>query len=81
MGEDVFEMEYFINGEKYVITATKVLENVVEEPTNEVEFSDEMPDLSDVDTVMFMSVSDIPEGISLCDWIDLIREYNVILTK
>lgn len=81
MGENVFEMEYFINGEKYVITATKVLENVVEEPTNEVEFSDEMPDLSDVDTVMFMSVTDIPDGISLHDWIDLIREYNVVLTK
>lgn len=81
MGDNVFEMEYFINGEKYVITATKVIDNPINDHNAEEEFYDDMPDLTDVDTVMFMSVEDIPDGISVSEWIDLIREYNVILTK
>ena len=91
--ENLMEMEYVINGEKYLITVTKVEEtndectnctcSVVEEP---VDLSEELPEFDmlevgeDGEPLVF-SVEDIPGGICLEDWLNIIREYNIILTK
>ena len=91
--ENLMEMEYVINGEKYLITVTKVEDandectnctcNVVEKP---VDLSEELPEfdmleVEEDDEPLVFSVEDIPEGICLADWLNIIRECNIILTK
>ena len=91
--ENLMEMEYVINGEKYLITVTKVEEtndectnctcNVVEEP---VDLSKELPEfdmleVEEDDEPLVFSVEDIPECICLADWLNIIKEYNIILTR
>jgi ribosome-interacting GTPase 1 len=90
--ENLMEMKYVINGEEYLITVTKV-EETNDECTNcTCELENEAIDLSSVlpefeseteetDGITMVSVADIPDGISLADWLDIIREYNIILTK
>ena len=91
--ENLMEMEYVINGEKYLITVTKVEDandectnctcNVVEKP---VDLSEELPEcdmleVEEDDEPLVFSVEDIPECICLADWLNIIKEYNIILTK
>lgn len=95
--ENLMEMEYVINGEKYVITATKV-----DEPSTEEEFNcdeclykdvcdveDSFPTHEDFevttikkpndDTLVQLSITMCPQGISLAEWLGIIKEYGVIL--
>jgi hypothetical protein len=96
--ENLMEMEYVINGEKYLITATKV-----EEPTTEEEFNCEECPCKDVcdagegfptnedfelttiekpndDALVQLSITMCPQGMSLAEWLGIIKEYGVILT-
>ena len=96
--ENLMEMEYVINGEKYIITATKV-----EEPSTEDEFNcADCPykDVCDVgvdfptnedfevttiekpndDVLVQLSITMCPQGMSLAEWLCIIKEYGVILT-
>lgn len=87
MEDYVFEMEYTINGEKYLITARKVEDN-----TTKTELLNEMPmtteecvDLSKEiaveDDVEFISIDSIPEGMDITTWLDIIERYGIVLTK
>lgn len=83
--ENLMEMEYVINGEKYLITATKVEEPKEANNTEMVEL--DIPDKVICDFVegegnglILLSVSLIPAGMEMSDWLDIIKEYGVILT-
>ena len=90
--ENLMEMEYVINGEKYLITVTKVEESNNDCTNCTCEFENEPVDLSEVlpefknmemeetDGQLF-SVENIPDGMTLSDWLEIIKEYNIILTK
>ena len=79
------EMEYVINGDKYIITATKVEET--SETNNNEAVEVEIPEMENTDFVevdsnglVQLSVSLIPTGFDLNDWLDIIKNYGVILT-
>ena len=83
--ENLMEMEYVINGEKYIITATKVEEPTETNNTEMVEL--EIPDMEptdfvevDSDGLIQISVSLKPAGYCLDEWLDIIKNYGVILT-
>ena len=83
--ENLMEMEYVINGEKYIITATKVEEPTEANNTEMVEV--ELPAMEETDFVevesnglVQVSLSLMPEGFELADWLDIIKNYGVILT-
>ena len=80
------EMEYVINGEKYIITATKV-EDLKEADNTKPLVEVELPAMEENDFVevesdglVQVSVSLIPTGFDLNDWLDIIKNYGVILT-
>lgn len=94
--ENLMEMEYVINGEKYLVTITKVEEAPTEKELN----CEECPckDICDAgkefhtkedtqtiefegDNVTMIPISMIPEGMSIEDWLTIIKEYDVILTN
>lgn len=94
--ENLMEMEYVINGEKYLITVTKVEKAPTEKELNCKE--DLCEDICDAgkefptdetiedikfggDNVVMIPISMIPEGISIEDWLTIIKEYDVILTN
>ena len=91
--ENLMEMKYVINGEEYLITVTKVEEtnnectNCTCEFENEpVDLSSELPEFEEIETVesdepLVFSISDIPEGICLTDWLEVVEKYGIILTK
>lgn len=83
--ENLMEMEYVINGEKYIITATKVEEPI--EANNTEMVKAELPAMEETDFVevesdglVQVSVSLKPAGYCLDDWLDIIKNYGVILT-
>ena len=83
--ENLMEMEYVINGEKYIITATKVEEPTETNNTKMVEV--EIPDMEPTDfvevgagNIVQVSLGLMPEGFELIDWLDIIKNYGVILT-
>ena len=83
--ENLMEMEYVINGEKYLITATKVEEPVEANNTEMVEA--EVPAMEnlefvevDNDGLVQLSLKLMPQGFELVDWLDIIKNYGVILT-
>lgn len=93
--ENLMEMEYVINGEKYLVTVTKVVEDSTEKELNceECPCKDicdgEMtkPSLGDfktievgVDGLVQVPVNLIPESMNLEEWLTIISEYGVILT-
>lgn len=80
MEEKIYEMEYIINGEKYIVICTKVEDELVETTStnDEVEINVD-PELMD-DAIPF-SVEDIPEGIDVATWLSIIDNYGIILTK
>lgn len=94
--ENLMEMEYVINGEKYLVTVTKVEEAPTEKELNcgECPCKDicdagkEFPTNKDIETIKFeggnvtmIPISMIPEGMSIEDWLTIIKEYDVILTN
>lgn len=83
--ENLMEMEYVINGEKYIITATKVEDLKEADNTEKVEV--ELPAMEETDFVevesdglVQVSLNLVPEGFELIDWLDIIKNYGVILT-
>jgi hypothetical protein len=94
--ENLMEMEYVINGEKYLVTVTKVEEaptekelNCEECPCKDVcDAGKEFPTNENIETIKFegdnvtmVPISMIPECISIEEWLLIIKEYGVILTK
>lgn len=94
--ENLMEMEHVINGEKYLITVTKVEEaptekelNCEECPCKDIcDAGKEFPTNEDIKTIKFegdnvtmIPISMIPEGMSIEDWLTIIKEYDVILTN
>lgn len=91
--DNLMEMDYVINGEKYKITVTKVEEFNDENENCTCTITNEQGDLQaqlpeyefaageEVETPYFASVSDIPEGMSLDTWLFFIKEYGIIITK
>lgn len=78
-------MEYVINGEKYLITATKIEEPVETNNTEMVEA--EVPAMEEVDFVevennglVQLPLSMVPQSMDLVSWLDVIKNYGVILT-
>lgn len=91
--ENLMEMKYVINGDKYLITVTKV-EETNDECTNctcdvenePIDLSSELPEFEEIETVesdkpLVFSISDIPEGVCLADWLEVVEKYGIILTK
>ena len=93
--ENLMEMEYVINGEKYLVTVTKVEEaptekelNCEECPCKDIcDAGKEVPTNEDIETIKFgeddvtiVPLSMIPECMSIEEWLTIIKEYGVILT-
>lgn len=86
MEEKIYEMEYTINGEKYLITAIKVNEDletsitdVCEEPCLNPESEPETFEFND--DVLVFNVKDIPDGMDIETWLSIVDMYGIILTK
>lgn len=90
MEEVLYEMTYTINGDKYLITAKKINEeNDVKTCIND----DEPIDLNvanedeDIDTITFnndvtvVSISDIPDGMSVDQFLDIVDKFGIVLLK
>ena len=91
--ENLMEMENLINGEKYLITVTKV-EETNDECTNctcevseaPINLSDILPkfeveDADETEEPLYFSVKNIPNGLSIDNWLTILKEFNIILTK
>ena len=93
--ENLMEMEYVINGEKYLVTVTKVEEAPTEKDLNceECPCKDicdgEMikPSFEDVKTIELedddlvqVPISLVPKSMDLEEWLTIISEYGIILT-
>lgn len=97
MEEKVLNMEYNINGEKYIITATKVNEDEVVTPVTlqntddtNVEECDcpccdcpcEECQLFKAEDVMIVNASqDIPDCLTIDEWLEIIDKYGIIILK
>lgn len=97
MEEVMYEMTYTINGDKYVVTATKVND----EPktaccTDEVACgcdcepidlaaADEIPSSEGFgfnnDKVTFVSLRDIPDGMTIEEWLSIVDRVGIVLVK
>lgn len=86
--ENLMEMEYVINGEKYLVTVTKVEEKTKErEEILDVENLSAISDFETTETVevennglIQLSISLVPSEMDLDTWLEVIKEYGVILT-
>lgn len=93
--ENLMEMEYVINGEKYLVTVTKVVEDSTEKELNCEEcpckdicdgemtkpsFEDFKTIEVDGDDLIQVPVNLVPKGMNLEEWLTIINEYGVILT-
>lgn len=93
--ENLMEMEYVINGEKYLVTVTKVEEAPTEKELNceECPCKDVCdagivkPNFEDFKTIevngddlMRVPISLVPKSMNLEEWLSIINEYGVILT-
>lgn len=87
MEENVLEMEYVINGEKYLITATKVTEDLETTATADVceDCSTPCEKYEDTyeftDDVITFSVKDIPDGMDIETWLSIVDKFGIVLTK
>lgn len=96
--ENLMEMEYVINGEKYLVTVTKVEEAPTEKelnceecpckdicdagkefPTNE-DFEVTTIEKPTDEVLVQLSLTMCPKGMSISEWLYVIKEYGVILT-
>lgn len=88
MEEIIYEMEYVINGEKYLITVTKVenenVNNTLEKEykvpitTSSVAIDESMLPDND-ESIMVVNVSDIPVGMDIDSWLSIVKEYGIVL--
>lgn len=90
MEEVLYEMTYTINGDKYLITAKKINE---ENDVNTCICDDEPIDLKvadedeNTDTITFnndvtvVSISDIPDGMSVDQFLDIVDKFGIVLLK
>lgn len=82
--ENLMEMEYVINGEKYIITATKVEDVEDTNTSTEVEVKPEFEDFETVEVenngLVQLPVTMVPHGMLLEEWLEVIKNYGVILT-
>lgn len=86
--ENLMEMEYVINGEKYLVTVIKAEEKTKErEEILDVENLNAISDFETTETVevenngfIQLSISLVPSGMDLDTWLEVIKEYGVILT-
>lgn len=93
--ENLMEIEYVINDEKYLVTVTKVEEaptekelNCEECPCKEVcDAGKTKPNFEDFETVevdgdnlIQVPISLVPKGMGLEEWLAIINEYGIILT-
>lgn len=87
MEENLFEMEYVINGEKYLITATKVTEDVETTATADVCEECDTPcekyedNYEFTDDVITFKVKDIPDGMDIETWLSIVDKFGIVLTK
>lgn len=92
--ENLMEMEYVINGEKYLVTVTKVEEAPTEKELNceECPCKDvcdagiKKPVEENLETIEFngsdiiqVPLSSIPNGMSIDEWLDIVNKYGIIL--
>ena len=92
--ENLMEMEYVINGEKYLITVTKVEEaptekelNCKECPCKDIcDAGKEFPSNGDIEIIKFgeddvtiVPLSMVPDYMTIEQWLAIIKEYGVIL--
>lgn len=92
--ENLMEMEYVINGEKYLVTVSKVEEDPTEKdlncekcPCKDVcDAGKEFPSNKDVETIKFgeddvtiVPLSMVPDYMTIEQWLAIIKEYGVIL--
>lgn len=88
MEEKMLNMEYVINGEKYLITATKVTDNeknvtpiTIDEIMDSIECEDDTEDNVECEDVMIINLDDIPDCLTISDWLSIIDNYNVMILK
>lgn len=86
MEEKIYEMEYTINGEKYLIRATKVNEDlettatgICEEPCLNPESEPKTFEFND--DVLVFNVKDIPDGMDVDTWLSIVYRFGIVLTK
>jgi hypothetical protein len=92
--ENLMEMEYVINGEKYLVTVTKVEEaptekelNCEECPCKDIcDAGKEFPSNEGVKTIKFgeddvtiVPLSMVPDYMTIEQWLAIIKGYGVIL--
>ena len=92
--ENLMEMEYVINGEKYLVTVTKVEEDPTEKELNCEECTckeicdagKEFPSNKDIETIKFgeddvtiVPLSMVPDYMTIEQWLAIIKEYGIIL--
>lgn len=92
MEEVLYEMTYTINGDKYLITAKKINE---ESDVKTCTCGDDCEPIDlnvanedeDIDTITFnndvtvVSISDIPEGMSVDQFLDIVDKFGIVLLK
>lgn len=88
MEEKMLNMEYVINGEKYLITATKVTDNeeninsvTIDDIIDDIELVDDNEDTPEYQDVMIINLDDIPDCLTISDWLSIIDNYNVMILK
>lgn len=87
MEENLFEMEYVINGEKYLITVTKVTEDLETTVTADVCEECDTPcekyedSYEFTDDVITFNVKDIPDGMDIETWLSIVDKFGIVLTK
>ena len=86
MEEKIYEMEYTINGKKYLITATKVNEDLETKATSVCEGpclnpENEPETFEFNDDVLVFNVKDIPDGMDVETWLSIVDMYGIILMK
>lgn len=92
MEEVLYEMTYTINGDKYLITVKKIEE---ENCVNTCTCGDDCEPIDlnvanedeDIDTISFnndvtvVSISDIPDGMSVDQFLDIVDKFGIVLLK
>lgn len=92
MEEVLYEMTYTINGDKYLITAKKIEE---ENDVNTCTCGDDCEPIDlnvanedeNIDTISFnndvtvVSISDIPDGMSVDQFLDIVDKFGIVLLK
>lgn len=86
MEEKIYEMEYTINGEKYLITASKVNEDLETTATGVYEETclnteNEPKTFEFNDDVLVFNVKDIPDGMDVETWLSIVYKFGIVLMK